>query len=110
MCVRLPRSRIFGLALSYDHKIRKTLSAEIARDPTICPNQALTNKNETVISELLNRSAQFAQASRNTDAGDRGKGKGRKADGTDKEKGKGKGKGAKNSKQPKRARGEDQVP
>ena len=35
----------FGLALSYDHKIRKTLSAEIARDPTICPNQAITNKN-----------------------------------------------------------------
>lgn len=86
-----------SLALSYDHKIRKLLSAEIACDPTICPNTALTNKNETVISELLNRAARFESDRPTPDVGERGKGKSRKGH-ADKEKGKGKGKGAKSSK------------
>ena len=84
-----------GLALSYDYKIRKLLSAEIARDPTICPNQALSTKNETVISELINRaSTRFESSDDPSEHGDRGKGKGRKGAGREKgRKGTGRGKG-----------------
>jgi hypothetical protein len=47
------------IALTYDHKVRKTLSADVARDPTTSRDKALSTKNESVIAEILNRAPRF---------------------------------------------------